>query len=262
MHERFDIAIIGGGPAGSTCASLLRKYNPSLRVGVFEKEKFPREHVGESQLPLIGTILQEMGCWDKVEAAEFPIKLGATFRWGSSPALWDFEFIPFRDFRDEPRPAKFVGQRLWTAFQVERAVYDKILLDHAAELGAEVHQECAVRTVHRDESDPDRVRCLEMTDGRTVEAKYFVDASGHAGVLRRAMEVPVSYPGNIKNVAFWDYWDNAEWAVTIGRRRIPARRARPRHGLTRRRRLTPRAARCSPASVRDNPPPLTPPHKG
>lgn len=216
MSEQFDIAIIGGGPAGSTCASLVRKYNPRLRVGVFEKDKFPREHVGESQLPLIGGILNEMGCWDKVEAADFPIKLGATYRWGSNPQLWDFEFIPFREFRDEPRPAKFAGQRLWTAFQVERAIYDKILLDHAGQLGAEVHEQVAVRTVHRDPEDPDRIASLELSDGRTVKATHFVDASGHAGVLRRAMEVPVRYPGNIKNVAFWDYWDNAEWAVTIG----------------------------------------------
>jgi len=216
MSEVLDIAIVGGGPAGSTCAALVRRYNPSLRVAVFEKEKFPREHVGESQLPLIGGILNEMGCWEKVEAAEFPIKLGATYRWGSSPELWDFEFIPFREFRDEPRPAKFTGQRLWTAFQVERAIYDKILLDHAAELGAEVHEQVAVRAVHRADDNPDRIASLEMSDGRTIEATHFVDASGHSGVLRRAMDVPVSYPGNIKNVAFWDYWDNAEWAVTIG----------------------------------------------
>ncbi len=214
----YDVAIIGGGPGGSTCASLLRKYAPQLRVAVVEREVFPREHVGESQLPLTGAILNEMGCWEKVERANFPIKLGATYRWGSSPDLWDFEFIPFGQFRDEPRPvAKFGGQRMFTAFQVERGEYDKILLDHAAELGAEVLQPARVREVLRsDGGTGDRVDGLALEDGSTITARHYVDASGHVGILRRAMGVECEYPGNIKNVAFWDYWDNAEWAVSIG----------------------------------------------
>lgn len=216
MGTDYDVAIVGGGPAGSTAASILLRYNPRLRVGVFEKERFPREHVGESQLPLIGSILNEMGCWEKVEAAGFPIKLGATYRWGSSPELWDFEFIPFNQFRDEPRPASFSGQRLWTAFQVERSIYDKILLDHAAELGAEVFESCGVRSIERSSGDPDAIASLLLSDARTITAKHYIDASGRAGVLRRGMGVGVTEPGNLKNVAFWDYWDNAEWAVTIG----------------------------------------------
>lgn len=74
-----DVAIIGGGPSGSTVSALLSKYNPDLSVMIIEKAKFPREHVGESQLPGISAILDEMGVWDKVEAANFPIKLGASF---------------------------------------------------------------------------------------------------------------------------------------------------------------------------------------
>lgn len=216
MNTEYDVAIVGGGPAGSTTASLLRKYNPDLRVGVFEKEHFPREHVGESQLPLIGYILNEMGCWDKVEAAGFPIKLGATYRWGASADLWDFEFIPFREFRDEARPAQFTGQRLWTAFQVERSIYDEILLDHAAELGAEVFENCGVKSVERADDEESAVAALNLSDGRRISARHYVDASGRPGVIRRGMGVGTTEPGNLKNVAFWDYWNDAEWAVTIG----------------------------------------------
>src|SRR5690348_4922960 len=107
----FDVAIIGGGPAGSTAGTILKKYAPELKVAILEREKFPRDHVGESQLPPVCTILNEMGCWDKVEAANFPIKIGATYRWGKSPELWDFEFIPATVFENEPRPAKYEGQR-------------------------------------------------------------------------------------------------------------------------------------------------------
>jgi 2-polyprenyl-6-methoxyphenol hydroxylase-like FAD-dependent oxidoreductase len=78
--EKYDVVIVGGGPTGSTAATLLKKYNPDLRVLIMEKEKFPRDHVGESQLPAINPVLDEMGVWDKVEAAGFPIKLGAAFQ--------------------------------------------------------------------------------------------------------------------------------------------------------------------------------------
>src|ERR1043165_8999520 len=97
----YDVAIIGGGPGGSTLGSLLRKYEPKCRVIILEKEEFPRDHIGESQLPPISDVLNEMGCWDKVEAANFPIKVGATFRWGKTPELWDFEFLPIK--RSEER---------------------------------------------------------------------------------------------------------------------------------------------------------------
>jgi Dehydrogenases (flavoproteins) len=73
----YDVVIVGGGPAGSTAGTLIEKYNPNLSVLIVEKEKFPRDRVGESQLPQISDVLEEMGCWDKVEAADFPIKIGA-----------------------------------------------------------------------------------------------------------------------------------------------------------------------------------------
>ncbi|MBX3362332.1 MAG: tryptophan 7-halogenase [Phycisphaeraceae bacterium] len=102
--DAYDVVVVGGGPAGTTVASLLRKYNPNLSVLILEKEKFPREHIGESQLPGISGILHEMGVWDKVEAANFPIKLGASYTWGKIGDIWDFDFYPAEEFVDEARP--------------------------------------------------------------------------------------------------------------------------------------------------------------
>jgi len=209
----YDVAIIGGGPAGSTTASLLKKYNPDLSVVVFEREIFPRDHIGESLLPPISRVLNEMGCWDKIEAANFPIKVGATYRWGRRPELWDFEFLPVEAFKDEDRPAKFEGQRRSTAFQVDRSIYDTILLDHSAELGVEVHQNAKIAKVSR---EGNRVTGLTLENGEVVTAKYYVDASGNSGVLRRAMNVKCDYPSTLRNIAIYDYWQNAEWAVKIG----------------------------------------------
>jgi len=209
----YDVAIIGGGPAGATAGTLLKKYNSDLSVVIFEREKFPRDHIGESQLPAIAAILDEMGAWDKVEAAEFPIKIGSTNRWGKNPELWDFEFIPSELFVDEPRPGKYEGQRRFTAFQVDRSIYDKIVLDHAEEMGVEVRQQTNVKKVHRTN---DRIDAIELGAGDRVTAKHYIDASGQVGIIRRAMAVDSEYPTTLQNIALWDYWQNAEWAVKIG----------------------------------------------
>lgn len=211
--REFDVAIIGGGPGGSTCATLLKKYNASLRVAVIEKEVFPREHIGESQLPVINPILSEMGVWEKVEAANFPIKIGAAYTWGKNLDRWDFDFYPAEKFVDEPRPASYAGQRLHTAFQVDRDRYDQILLEHARGLGAEVLQPALVRDVSRENGS---VAGLTLDDGTTIKARHYVDSSGQVGLLRRALEIGVWAPNELRNIAIWEYWENAEWAVEIG----------------------------------------------
>lgn len=210
MH---DVLIIGGGPAGSTAATMLKKYNPKLDVLLLEREKFPREHIGESQLPPIGGVLHEMGVWDKVEEANFPIKIGATYRWGNTRDLWDFQLYPADQFVDEPRPAKYVGQRIRTAFQVDRAIYDKILLDHSTSLGAEVREETKVLEILH---EGDKIVGVRLEDGTIETARYYVDATGGSGIMRRQMGIDIVEPSNLRNVAIWDYWDNAEWAITIG----------------------------------------------
>ncbi|MEM8626209.1 MAG: NAD(P)/FAD-dependent oxidoreductase [Pseudomonadota bacterium] len=209
----FDVAIVGGGPAGSTAASLLKTYRPDLSVLILERARFPREHVGESQLPPISAILHEMGCWDEVERAGFPIKIGASYTWGRDTGRWDFDFYPVESWRDEARPARYDGQRKFTAFQVDRARYDEILLNHAAHLGATVRQETSVRDVLR---EGDRVTGLKLDSGETVSARHYIDASGVIGLFRRSFGIGSETPQELRNIAIWDYWQNAEWAVEIG----------------------------------------------
>jgi flavin-dependent dehydrogenase len=206
----YDVVIIGAGPGGSTCAALIRKYAPEAKVAVFDREAFPREHVGESQLPQIGYIINEMGCWDEVEAAGFPIKIGATYRWGNNPKLWDFEFTPADDYVCELRPRAFTDQARQLAFQVDRRVYDLILAERARALGAEVHLGVGVKQIV---SHDDEIQALQLSDGRRIRARWYVDATGNSGLLRRAMQVAISAPTKLQNIAFWDYWDDADWAV-------------------------------------------------
>ncbi len=209
----YDVAIVGGGPAGSTAATLLKKYAPQLRVLVLEKEVFPRDHIGESMLQPICGILDEMGVWDAVEAADFPIKIGASYTWGRDNDRWDINFYPIEKWRDEPRPAKFEGQRRHTAFQVDRSIYDKILLDHAQSGGAEVRQGVKVDTVL---VNADRIEGLKLNSGETITAEYYIDGSGTVALFRRALGIGIDPNLELRNIAVWDYWRNADWAVEIG----------------------------------------------
>jgi flavin-dependent dehydrogenase len=208
-----DVLVIGGGPAGSTVGSLLRTYNPGLSVCIMDKEVFPRDHVGESQLPGVSNILAEMGCWDKVEAQNFPIKLGAVYRWGKDPEPWNFDFVDHSLLPTTPRPHKYEGARTRTAFQVDRCIYDKILIEHAAELGCTVDQGVQMTNVNK---DGDRILSMDFSDGRTISAKHYVDASGAPAVVRRAMGIKTQAPEELRNIAFWDYWDGADWGVDLG----------------------------------------------
>jgi flavin-dependent dehydrogenase len=187
---------------------------------VLERENFPREHVGESQLPPITQILNEMGAWEKVEAAGFPVKTGAMYRWGNTDDLWRFDFLVNEKYQPTQRPSRFQGQRTRTTFHVERGLYDQILLDHAQSLGTEVRQGTAVREVQK---SGDRVTGLVLADGTLIEATYYVDASGHAGILRRNMQVEIVEPTPLKNVAFWDYWTNSDWAESVNKDGVRAR---------------------------------------
>jgi flavin-dependent dehydrogenase len=213
MPTECDVVIVGGGPAGSTAATLLRKYAPDLHVLVLEKEKFPRDHVGESQLPPVCAILDEMGAWDKVEAAGFPVKIGASLTWGAKAQRFDLDFVPVEEWQDAPRPGTYEGQRRRSAFQVDRAIYDDILLRHAMTLGVEVHEGVKVDDVH---VEGDAITGLALSTGETVTAKHYVDASGAVGLLRRKLGVESEAPKELRNIAIWDYWENAEWAVEIG----------------------------------------------
>src|SRR2546422_3319295 len=129
----YDVAIIGGGPAGSTAAALLARAD--RRVIVFEREKFPRFHIGESLLPFSMKAFTRMDLHEKILRAGFMKKFGGEMFGSCSEQGNKFYFKDaFRSQTDH-------------AYQVTRGDFDKLLLDHAAENGAEVHEKSAVEGV-------------------------------------------------------------------------------------------------------------------
>jgi halogenation protein CepH len=167
--EQFDVIVLGGGPGGSSAASFIAMQGHSVLL--LEKDRFPRHQVGESLLPATTYgICSLLGIRDRIERAGFPRKQGGTFRWGKSPEPWTFRFAA------NPRvPGGY-------AYQVERSVFDKMLLDAAREKGVDVREQHLVLGVEQDGGRFSRVRFRDDGGGeRTATAKYIVDSEGHRG---------------------------------------------------------------------------------
>lgn len=176
------MVIIGGGPAGSTAASLLAK--GGLRPLVLEREHFPRFHIGESLLPAGNVVLRRTGAWEKIEKAGFVTKYGVEFE---SPA---------GDVRIHNLFSKGLLPDCAYAYQVERSRFDQILLDHAAECGALVRQGQAVRSIEELPQDEGWLLGIEQVGqdprgkaGRYVRCRWLLDASGRDCVLGKALNL-------------------------------------------------------------------------
>jgi len=164
-----DLIVIGGGPGGSTAAAFARKAH--MKVLVVEKEEFPRFHIGESLLPMGNGILRETGAWPKIEAGGFVRKYGALFFSANGEARKEIIFadglVPGLDY----------------TYQVDRARFDALLLDHARSLGAEVlmrTRAAALETIPGGHA----VRLEDAAGARTATAAWVIDASGRDNLVR------------------------------------------------------------------------------
>src|SRR5215210_1080901 len=166
----YDVIVIGGGPAGSTIASILSREGRS--VVLFEKEIFPRHHIGESLMTDTYFTFQRMGLLEKLKASPFVRKYSVQFANSAGKESRPFYF--FEAMHHESA----------VTWQVTRAVFDKMLIEHAADQGAAVHQGSAVKQVLFEGDRAVGVEVL-MADGsrQTFHANVIVDASGQSAML-------------------------------------------------------------------------------
>ncbi len=185
-----DVLVVGGGPAGAAAATMLAR--KGWRVRLYERDRFPREHVGESLLPASMPILAELGVLPAIEAAGFLPKYGATMVWGRDPDPWSWYFR-------ESSP------RYPHAFQVVRAQFDAILLRNAADHGVDVRE--GHRVLQADAGPSGAALRVRSDEGgeHTARARFVVDASGQAGLIGRARGLREPDPF-FRNLAVYGYY--------------------------------------------------------
>ena len=209
MSTLYDVAIIGGGPAGSTAATLLAQ--AGWHVVVLERDKFPRFHIGESLLPFSVGTFDRLGVREKLDRAFLP-KYGGEIMAACGTRGVKFYFKDgFRSQRDR-------------AYQVTRSDFDKVLLDHSRENGADVREETEVERIEFGDDHVDlywrdgRRRVPKImghdsaypsTDQGRIRARYLLDCSGRQTMLGGLLKVKKTYE-HLQKFSVFAHYENVD----------------------------------------------------
>ncbi|MDZ7343178.1 MAG: tryptophan 7-halogenase [candidate division KSB1 bacterium] len=196
VKDRYEVIVIGGGPAGSTTAALLAQYG--REVLLLERDKFPRFKIGESLMPGTYWTLKRIGVLNKMKASHFPKKYSVQFFSKSGKAS-----MPFYFFENDPHESSIT-------WQVLRSEFDQLMLDNVTEKGGEVWQETSVHEVLFEGERAIGVRA-KRPDGSSVDlfAKVIVDATGQSALLSRHLKIHFIEP-NLKMGAIYSHFKGAQ----------------------------------------------------
>ena len=191
----FDVIVMGGGPAGSSVAGMLAR--EGRKVILFEKEIFPRHHIGESLMTDTYWTFRRLGLLEKLKESPFVRKYSVQF---ANPA--GKESRPFYFF-------EAVHHESAVTWQVTRAQFDHLLINHAAEQGAVVHQGVLVKQVLFEDDRAVGVE-VQMQDGTREKffAKVVVDATGQSAMLSNKFRWRVRDP-KLKKAVLYSYFKGA-----------------------------------------------------
>jgi flavin-dependent dehydrogenase len=194
-QSEADVVVIGGGPGGSTVSTLIAQQG--YRVRLFEREKFPRFHIGESLIPDTYWVLKRLNMLEKMKRSAFVKKCSVQFvsQHGRMSA-------PFYFTDHNPHECS-------ETWQVLRSEFDQLMLDNAREHGVEVSEGVRVREVLFDGERATGVR-VQHEDGRLeeVSARVVVDASGQSAMIGSRFKLLVK-DVDLKKGAVWTYWKGA-----------------------------------------------------
>lgn len=228
--QNKDCVVIGGGPAGSTFAAIVKKHNPNLNVTVLEQAHFPRYHIGESTIPAANNVLRELEIYEDLERSTFVKKMGIVFVWGEDRKPWSADYLRLKEVKTETGGSDIVdvtGQdfrgvidRLGyldtpvTAFNVRRAEYDLMLLNQARNFGADVREGTRASAILRDAAG--KIEGVKWENDRgqkgTILTPFVLDASGLGSFMTKGER---DYDPDMNNFAVYGYLANAEWKVTF-----------------------------------------------
>ena len=189
-----DVIVIGGGPGGSTAATMLAR--KGLQVLLLERDRFPRDHVGESLLPASIPVLEELGVLPAIQEAGFLPKWGATMVWGREGAPWSWYF-------------RETNRKYPHSYQVWRPTFDHLLLENSRANGVTVWEGCHVAGVLFEDGRATGVQySVEGASGLVARAGFIVDASGQSGLLGRQLRLRRWDP-YFRNLAVYGYFTGA-----------------------------------------------------
>jgi flavin-dependent dehydrogenase len=193
-HSTYDVVVIGGGPAGSTTSTILAQHG--LRVGLFEREKFPRFHIGESLIPETYWVLKRLNMLPKMQRSHFVKKYSVQFVNANGKLS-----APFYFWDNKPHECS----QTW---QVVRSEFDHMMLENAREHGVDAHDSVHVVDVLFEGDRACGVRISEGSGRRDVRAQVVVDASGQAAMLQNRFKLRLWDP-MLNKGAIWTYWQGA-----------------------------------------------------
>jgi len=190
-----DVIVIGGGPSGSTCSTLLAQHGH--KVELFEREHFPRFHIGESLIPYTYNVIKRLNLLDTMKQSYFTKKYSVQFINENGKLSEPFYF-------DQHDPHE--RSQTW---QVRRSEFDHLLLNNAKKHGVNVHEGARVLEVLFEGDRAVGVR-VKPEDGpeKIVKAKVVVDAGGQSGQLIDRLNLREWDPV-LKKAALWTYWKGA-----------------------------------------------------
>ena len=193
QNEPYDVIVIGGGPGGSTVATLVAE--KGYRVLLLERDKHPEFKIGESLMPATYWTFKRLGVLEKLKASHFPEKYSVQFYSSSGKAS-----APFYFYRNDPHESSMT-------WQVLRSEFDQMLLENAQEKRAEVQRGVSVHEVLFDGERAVGVRA-KLAGGRIEEfsAKVVVDSTGQSALISRKLKISTTEP-QLKKASIFTHFE-------------------------------------------------------